>query len=183
MKRAYRMFKRDNGNFYVQENGTYIQKSLKTKDPIEAERLFHALNESRQAPDLNLELGKAYLTNADPTLVKRKWKDVIAELCSRGKASTQARKAREFRSKAYDAIRDKLLVRTTGEDFRAVLKRGGVSTNATLRILHNTALENGWIHWHLIPPAQWPECKPKTRRAIIILSRQNPYLQAYFFRF
>jgi hypothetical protein len=60
------MFKRENGNFYVQENGTDNQKSLRTKDPIEAEKLLHALNESRQAPDLNLELGKVYLTHADP---------------------------------------------------------------------------------------------------------------------
>ncbi len=160
------MFKRENGNFYVQENGTYFQKSLKTKDPIEAEKLLHALNESRETPDLNLELGSVYLRNADPALLNRKWKDVITELSSRGKASTQARKAREFRSKAYDIIRDKLLIRTTGDDFRAVMKRGGVSTNSTLHILHNTALENGWIRWHIIPPAQWPECKPKAKRGI-----------------
>ena len=51
------MFKRKSGVFYIQENGTNIQKSLGTDDPFEAEKLLHAANEARQSPALNLQLG------------------------------------------------------------------------------------------------------------------------------
>jgi hypothetical protein len=53
------------------------------------------------------------------------------ELASHGIESTRNRKIREFRSKAYDGIRKKLLIETTGDDLRLVLKRGTVSTNYT----------------------------------------------------
>jgi len=44
----YRMYRRSNGGFYWQENGTAKQGSLKTKDKQEAANLLHAMNEANR---------------------------------------------------------------------------------------------------------------------------------------
>ena len=51
------------------------------------------------------------------------------EFCKRGQDVSQARYARELKSHAYDTIRTKPIIKTTAEDLRAVLKRGGAVTN------------------------------------------------------
>jgi hypothetical protein len=101
MKKAYRMFRRnDRGNiFYIQENGTNNAKSLGTTDRDEAQRLLDAENQACQTPALNLQLGKIYMTNADPKIAKRTWQEAMDDLCSHGKESSQSRCAREMRSK------------------------------------------------------------------------------------
>jgi hypothetical protein len=48
----YRLYRRNNGAFYWQENGTAKQGSLKTKDKREAETLLHAKNEAERQPTL-----------------------------------------------------------------------------------------------------------------------------------
>jgi hypothetical protein len=166
MKNAYRLYRRNTGVFYLENNDSGIQKSLRTKDSCQAEKLLNAANDERQATDLNLSLGKTYLTHADPAALKRVWQMVIDELSSRGKEPTRRRYVREFRSKAYDLIREKPLVQTTSDDLRTVMKRGTKTTNRALRTLHNLALGSGWIHWNIINPRQWPECPETPRRAI-----------------
>ena len=164
MKNAYRLFLRNKTHYYLENNETGEQKSLGTSDPQEAQKLLNAANDARQAPSLNLQLGKVYLTNASPEIGKRIWQAVMDELSTHGKASTQTRYARELRSKVYDVIRNKPLIETTSDDFRTVLKRGTKSTNHTLRRLHNLALGNGWIHWNIIAPRQWPKIEWKEKR-------------------
>ena len=104
MKNAYRLFRRNNKYYYLEDNNTGVQRSLGTDDIREAQKLLNAANDNRQAPDLNLHLGKTYLSHADPTAEKRTWQDAINELCSHGKQTTQQRYAREFRSKVYNPI-------------------------------------------------------------------------------
>jgi integrase len=111
-------------------------------------------------------LGKTYLAHADPTAGTRVWQTVIDEFKSRNKQSTRDRYEREFHSKAYDGIRQKSLALTTSDDLRAVMKRGTKFTNRVLRSLHNFALGNGWLHWHIIKPKQWPDCPKKNGHAI-----------------
>jgi hypothetical protein len=61
MKSAYRMFKRKNRpNYYIQNNATREQRCLGTSDKNEAQRLLDAANQARQAPALNMQLGKVY---------------------------------------------------------------------------------------------------------------------------
>ncbi len=84
MKNAYRIFRRKKGVFYLQENGSVIQKSLGTKDPYQAEELLRAENEAPGNPRFNLQMGKTHLTHSDPTLGKRTMQDVIEELSARG---------------------------------------------------------------------------------------------------
>ena len=81
------MFRRANGVYYLHHNETGQQKSLATMDEQEANRLFHAANEARQTPALNIELGKAYLRGSNPALVTRTWKTAMDELCSHGKSA------------------------------------------------------------------------------------------------
>jgi len=164
MKNAYRLFRRNRKNYYLENVETGEQKSLGTTNPQEAQRLLNAANDAQQMPALNLQLGKVYLTNASPEIGKRTWQAVMDELSTHGKPSTQTRYARELRSKVYDVIRNKPLIETTSDDLRTVLKRGTKSTNHTLRRLHNLALGNGWIYWNIIAPRQWPKIEWKEKR-------------------
>jgi hypothetical protein len=61
----YRLYRRRNGVFYWQDNGSKKQGSLRTKDRREAERLLNAMNESHREPTLNLNLARAYLAAHD----------------------------------------------------------------------------------------------------------------------
>jgi integrase len=115
---------------------------------------------------MNLSLGKVYLSHADPLAAKRDWQFAIDEFISQYKDSTRQRYEREFRSHAYNSILQKPMIQTTADDLRTVMKRGKKFTNRVLRILHNFALGNGWIHWHIINPKQWPDCPKMPKRAI-----------------
>lgn len=179
--------RRGRQNFYIQNNATREQRCLGTSNPEEAQRLLDAANQARQAPALNMQLGKAYITHADPKMATRTWQEAIDEMSSHGQEVSQARYAREFKSTAYSIIREKPIIETTSEDLKTVLKRGGAQTNNYLRRLHNLALGNGWIQWHIVPPKQWPKSEKKQKRAItveehqkIIAAEQNEERRHYY---
>ena len=54
MQLKYRLYRRNNGTFYWQENNGLKQGSLKTKDKREATALLHAMNEAHRQPTLTL---------------------------------------------------------------------------------------------------------------------------------
>jgi hypothetical protein len=110
------------------------------------------MNSGQQSSALNLQLGNAFITHADPKMATCTWQEAIDEMSLRGQAVSQARYALEFKSSAYAIIRNKPIIETTGNDLRAVLKRGGAATNNYLRRRHNLALDNSWIQWHIILP-------------------------------
>jgi integrase len=188
MKPAYRMFKRkDRPNYYIQNNSTREQHCLGTSDKIEAKRLLDIKNQKNQSAALNLLLGKAYIAHADPKMATRKWQEAINELCTHGKEVSQARCARAFKATAFDIIRNKSIIETTSEDLKVVLRRGGSIANHYLRRLHNLALGNGWIQWHVIPPKQWPKAEKQPKRAIttdehqkIIAAEKNEERRHYY---
>jgi integrase len=167
MKTLFRLYRRGNtGNYYLQNSQTREQRSLGTKNRQEALKLLFAENQAAQAPALNLEIAKAYLTHANPKLSTRTWGDAIAALTSHGKPQSQARTQREFRSKAYDTLRDKPMALTHGEDFLLVLQRGKAATSNYLRRLHNLALTNGWILSPILPANGWGKVQEREKRAI-----------------
>jgi integrase len=169
MKKAYRLFKRkDRENYYIQNNATREQRCLFTSDKEQAQRILDAENQARQTPALNLQLGKVYIANADPNMATRTWTEAMNELSSHGKEVSQKRYARELNSTAFDIIRKKPIIETTSEDLKAVLKRGGTAANNYLHRLHNLALGNGWMQWHIITPKQWPKTPKKPKRGITI---------------
>jgi integrase len=179
----YRLYRRRNGVFYWQENGSKKQATLRTSDRREAERLLNAMNESHREPTLNLNLARAYLAAHDPKMAQRTWQAVMDEMATHGIPTTQERCARGFRSKAYDPIRNKPLVQTTGADLLAL-----IHTNAHyLRRLHNLALDLGWLPWPVMAKRAWPKIRSQSKRAItanehaaVIACERNAERRTYY---
>lgn len=187
MQLKYRLFRRRNGVFYRQANDSSKQGTLRTSDRREAERLLNAMNEAHREPTLNLNLARAYLAAHDPKMAKRTWQAVMDEMATHGIPSTQVRCARGFRSKAYDSIRAKSLVQTTGENLLAVLHTNGNCVAHYLRRLHNLALDLGWLPWPILAKRAWPKIQSESKRAItmeeheaVIALEKNPERRAYY---
>ena len=183
----YRMYRRHNGVFYWQENHSQKQGSLRTTDRHEAKRQVHAMNESHREPTLNLNLARAYLAAHDPRMAQRTWQAVMDEMATHGIPTTQARCARGFRSKAYDPIRTKPLVQTTGEDLLLVIHANGNCVAHYLRRLHNLALDLGWLPWPILAKRAWPKIRSQSKRAItaeehaaVIALEKNRERRAYY---
>jgi integrase len=183
----YRLYRRRNGVFYWQENDSRKQGTLRTAERREAERLLNAMNESHREPTLNLNLARAYLAAHDPKMAQRTWQAVMDEMATHGIPSTQTRCARGFRSKAYNPIRNKSLVQTTGEDLLAVIHANGNCVAHYLRRLHNLALDLGWLPWPILAKRAWPKIRSQSKRAItaeehqaVIASEKNPERRAYY---
>ena len=183
----YRLYRRRNGIFYWQENNSSRQGTLRTTDRREAERLLNAMNESYREPTLNLNLARAYLAAHDPKMAQRTWQVVMDEMATHGIPSTQVRCARGFRSKAYEPIRNKPLVQTTGEDLLVIVHANGNCVAHYLRRLHNLALDLGWLPWPILAKRAWPKIRSKSKRAItaeehaaVIASEKNVERRAYY---
>ena len=183
----YRLYRRRNGVFYWQENDSAKQGTLRTTDRHEAERLLNAMNESHREPTLNLNLARAYLAAHDPKMAKRTWQAVMDEMATHGIPTTQHRCARGFRSRAYDAIRNKPLVQTTGADLLAIIHANGNCVAHYLRRLHNLAVDLGWLAWPILAKRAWPKIRSQSKRAItaeehgaVIASEKNPERRAYY---
>ena len=159
------MFKRGDV-FYAQNNETGQQASLHTKDKREAQRLINARNDAAQAPALNRELGRVFLSAIDPAAVNRSWLVVMDYFCGIGRDSTRERRAREMKSPVYAAIRNKPLVETNASDLLKVLNAGGASVNHTLRSLHRLACGMNWLPAPIIAGKLWPKINPGAKRAI-----------------
>ena len=183
----YRLYRRNNGTFYWQENNGLKQGSLKTKDRREAETLLNAMNEAHRQPTLTLAVGRAYLAAHDPKMSERTWQAVMDEMATHGIQTTQERCARALRSKAYDSIRHKPLVQTTAEDLLTILHANGNCVHHYLRRLHNLAVNLGWLAWAILPKAGWPKIRSQCKRGItpeehakIIGCERNAERRAYY---
>ncbi|HXE42680.1 MAG TPA: tyrosine-type recombinase/integrase [Candidatus Baltobacteraceae bacterium] len=173
MKNRYWLCKRGK-TFYSLDSQTGKRESLGTPNRETATQVVRAKNEAAIRPaTINLTLAKAYLTAADPKLMERTWTLLMEEYCSIGKETTQLRRRRGVKSSAYDSIRNKKLIETTGDDLRVILKANGSYVNHTLRCLHNLGLNLGWILIPLIPPKLWPEVEKKPKRAITFEEHQR----------
>src|SRR6266699_3170073 len=183
----YRLFCRRNGIFYWQENNSAKQGTLRTNHRHEAERLLNAMNESHREPTINLNLARAYLAAHDPKMAQRTWQAVMDEMATHGIPTTRERCARGFRSKAYDPIRNKPLVQTTGADLLAIIHANGNCVAHYLRRLHNLALDLGWLPWPILAKRAWPKIRSQSKRAItaeehadVIASEKNTERRAYY---
>jgi len=183
----YRLYRRRNGVFYSQENDSQKQGTLRTSDKREAERLLNAMNESHREPTLNLNIARAYLVAHDPKMATRTWQAVMDEMAMHGIPTTQDRCARGFRSKAYDAIRDKPLVQTMSADLLAIIHANGNCVAHYLRRLHNLAVDLGWLAWPILAKRAWPKIRTQSKRAItaeehaaVIASEKNFERRAYY---
>jgi hypothetical protein len=155
MNYQFRIFRRASGVWYIENTATRQQESLRTRVEIEAKRLLQARNEAVRQPAINLQIARAYLSAADPVSVSRTWQFVMDEMAKGKKGPTKERWVRGVAQKPFDHIRNLKLVETRSEHFWHVLTTGTVSTNITLRRLHNFALDLNWLLAGLIPRRQW----------------------------
>ncbi len=187
VQQKYRLYRRRNGNFYWQENDSRKQGSLRTNNRRDAERVLNAMNEAERQPAMNLSLACANLAAHDPQMVSRTWQVVMQEMATHGIPTTQERCERTFRSKAYDPLRTKPLVQTTGSDLLAVLHSNGNCVGHYLRRLHNLAVDLGWLAWPILAKRAWPKIRSQQKRAItaeehraVIASERNDERRAYY---
>ena len=187
MKLRYRLFLRRKSVYYAFDDTTKTFTSLKTKDKAEAGRLLVALNEAGKQPAMNLSLARVYLRHSDPMVSVRTWQNVLDEIIGIKTGPTQARWKSAAKDKAFDLIRDRILIETQAEHLLAVLRTGTVSTNAFLRKVHNFAVDMNWLPATVIPRRQWPAIHYKEKRAItleehqkIIAAEVNPERKALY---
>ena len=173
MKLRYRLFLRRKSVYYAFDDTTKTFTSLKTKDKAEANRLLMAMNEAGKQPAMNLSLARVYLRHSDPLVTTRTWQNVLDEIIGLKTGPTQARWKSAAKDKAFDLIRDRVLIETQAEHLLAVLRSGTVSTNAFLRKVHNFAVDMNWLPATVIPRRQWPAIHYKEKRAITLEEHQR----------
>ena len=100
---------------------------------------------------------------------------------------TQHRWHTAIKDKAFDSLRNRVVLETQAEHFLKVLENGLVSTNVFLRRIHNFALDMNWLPWPILPKKRWPAVKYKEKRGItleehqaIVEREKNPERKAFY---
>jgi hypothetical protein len=189
MQERYRLYRRTNGVYYLEDVCTRKQESLKTQDRAEAKQLTAARNQAATQPALNVVMAQAYLRGKSPEMLTRTWADVLADVAQTYRGPTRDRWERFAQSRPLEIIRSIPLVHTESDHFLRVLRhpRAGTSTNIWLRRLHNYAMDLGWLLSPVLSRRAWPNVRYKQRLAVtmeeqaqIIASERNPERRAYY---
>jgi len=187
MKNRYRVFRRGWGTYYCEDLVTKQQITLKTRDKDEAFRLVAAKNETEEAPAFSLHLARVYWKAGDPAAAQRTWQHVMDEIPKLKTGDTQARWFTAIKDKAFDSLRNLVVLETQAEHFLKVLESGSISTNIYLRRIHNFALDMNWLPWPVLPKKRWPAIKFKEKRGItweehqaIVARELNPERKAFY---
>jgi integrase len=187
MKQRYSVFLRPWGVYYYQDNTNGQQQTLKTRDKDEAFRLVAAKNENEEAPAFSRHLARVYWKAGDPTGATRTWQHVMDEIPKLKNGETHHRWLTAIKDKAFDSIRNMVVLETQAEHFMKVLQGGSVSTNIYLRRIHNFALDMNWLPWPVLTKKRWPAVEFKEKRAItlaehlaIVAREQNPERKAFY---
>src|SRR5271154_574492 len=187
MKNRYHVFQRGWGTYYCEDLVTKKQTTLKTRDKDEAFRLVAAKNENEEAPAFSLHLARVYWKAGDPTGATRTWQHVLDEIPKLKTGETQTRWLTAIKDRAFDSIRNLVVLETQAEHFLKVLEVGSVSTNIYLRRVHNFALDMNWLPWPVLPKKRWPAIKFKEKRSITLAEHQaivarelNPERKAFY---
>lgn len=178
MQDKYRLYRRTNrskGTFYAEHRETGERESLGTKNRSDALKLLRAKNEAALQPAFNREMAKVYLRAQDPNFCERTWKNVADLIDAAYEGATKKRFAKFVKSEPMISLQRIKLVDTTADDMLAVLThpRAGVSTNVQLRILHNRALDLGWLLQPALSRKAWPALNYKKRHAITLEQHQK----------
>ena len=168
MRNRYRMYQRSGGSFYAKDRKTGHSFSLATSDQREATRLITAKNQSTEQSCLNSAMAKVYLSAQSPEFLTRTWGNLIDLVAQGYQGATAVRWKKFAKSPPLRLLVNLPLYQTEAVHFLAVLdhKKAGVSTNVWLRILHNRALNLGWLIAPVLHKGVWPKVKYKMRRAI-----------------
>lgn len=186
MKMPFRLYRRGK-TYYVQNNDTGEQESLRTKDKATATRLLNAKNESTMLMGSNMLVARAYMVVTDPDMPKRTWKNVIDFIIAEKPDTARHRWISVTKDKALAPLWRLRVVETRAEQFFVMLKRGTVSTNTYLRRLHNYAFDMNWLPWPILPKKRWPKIVYGEKRGItleehqrIIARETNPERRDYY---
>lgn len=168
MKQRYRLIRRGErgAKFYCVDTLTGKRTSLATPNEDEATQIVQAKNQALRQPALNLQIAKAYLGGSDSGVATRTWQQALDALVATKLSANQVRWKTAIRDRAFDSIRQRVIIETQAEQLLAVLQAGTVSTNVFLRKLHNFALDMGWLPWPVMPKNRWPKVAYKPKRAI-----------------
>jgi hypothetical protein len=187
MTDKFRIFRRASGVWYIEDSETRVQRSLRTRNQIEAKRFLQAENEAYRQPAINVQIARAYLTASDPKLVTRTWLEVMEGLVALKAGTNRQRWERAIGDKSFDSLRQLPLIETRAEHFLKVLEVGKVSSNLYLRRIHNHALAMDWLLKPVVPKAKWPKITFKPKRAItaeehrrIVEREKNPVRRAFY---
>jgi integrase len=172
MKQRYHVFRRGWGTYYCEDLITKKQTTLKTRDKDEAFRLVAAKNEHDDAPGFSRHLARVYWKAGDPAGATRTWQHVMDEIPKLKDGETQHRWHTAIKDKAFDSIRNLVVLETQAEHFLKALEAGSVSTNIYLRRIHNFSMDMGWLAWPVLPKKRWPAIKFKDKRAITLKEHQ-----------
>jgi hypothetical protein len=147
MQNRYRMYRRNGTAFYAKDKTTGRTETLGTTDRAEAQRLLSAKNQAAEQPHLNVAMARVYLSCKSPELLDRTWNDVFEDMELSYHGPTLKRWQTQMRSAPYQVLRKLKLLETDGTHFLNVLRhpRSGTSAHKWLRILHNRALDLGWL--------------------------------------
>jgi integrase len=167
MHDRYWMFQR-NGIFYVQDKLNGKQKSLKTRDAAAARRMFAGKNQATEQPQMNLAMAKVYLSCKNPEMLGRTWDDVMKDMEEAYHGPTLVRWRTQMKSVPFQGLRKLQLLQTESSHFLAVLRhpRAGSSTHKWLRIMHNRAMDLGWILAPVMARRIWPKLRTQKTKAI-----------------
>lgn len=157
-----------NGVFYVQDKIDGKQKSLKTRDDAAARRLFAAMNQAAELPQMNLTMAKAYLAGKSKDMLTRTWQDVMRNMEEAYTGSTLVRWQKQMRCEPFAILRRLPLLDTESSHFLTALQhpRAGTSTHKWLRIVHNRALDLGWLLTPVMARRVWPKLRTKRTKAV-----------------
>jgi integrase len=165
-KQRFRLYRRQ-GTYYSHESETGKQISLRTKNKEEAIGMIAARNQAATQPILNVAMAKVYLSAKSPELLTRTWSELI-ELMAKTYSGPTARWRKFHISGPMRMLANLPIYLTEATHLLAVLdhKKAGVSTNVWLRILHNRALDLGWLLAPVMAKRAWPKIKYGQRRGI-----------------
>jgi hypothetical protein len=173
MRNKYRLFRRSTGIYFIQDNSTGKQESLKTRNKQEALTLLNASNEANRQPFLNLQIARTYLMGTDPKMVTRKWQEVMERIVALKTGPTKHRWSIAIRDAAYDPFRHLPLLETRADHFLKALENGKPSTNVYLRRVHNFALGMDWLLKPIIPRREWPPVVYGKKRGVTLNEHQK----------
>ena len=173
MENRYRVYRRYQGIYYIEDVVTKRQESLRTRDKNKAVALLVARNQAIAQPALNVTMAKAYLSGRSPELSKRNWSDVFAEMTAAYDGSTKKRFGSFAKSAPIQQLKRVLLIETEASHFLNALRhpRAGSSTNKWMRIVHNRALDLGWLLAPVLARKVWPAFR--TKKGIAITFEQH----------
>lgn len=120
-------------------------------------------------------------------MATRTWQTAVDELVKLKQGETQRRWRVAVQDKAFNNLRNVVILETRAEHFLRALEHGKVSTNVYLRRVHNFALAMNWLPWPVIVQAHWPKVIYGEKRAIthnehnaIIGRETNPERRALY---